>query len=82
MTGVDNLSKIENSTEKSESTETTKAEEVSPYDKIDLTKCSVKELKNFCADAKLELTGPFEKAELIEEAKKAIEILKNNPTEN
>lgn len=77
MTGVNNLTPAEKSTEEPESTESTKTEEEgSVYDKIDITKCSVKELKNFCAEAKIELKGSLEKEDLVEEAKKAIEILK------
>jgi hypothetical protein len=55
MTGVNNLTPAEKSTEEPESTESTKTEECSVYDKVDLSKCSVKELKNFCAEAKIEL---------------------------
>jgi hypothetical protein len=74
MAGVNKLCVVDESTE--EESESAENSEASPYDKLDLTKCSVKELKAFCADAKMELQGPFEKNELVEEAKKAIEILK------
>ena len=47
------------------------------YDNVDVSKMRVKELKKLCADAGIVLKGSYEKRDLIKEAEKALEILKN-----
>ena len=49
MAGINQLSvEGESTEEESESAENSEKTATSPYDNLDLTKCSVKELKAFC----------------------------------